>query len=251
MKDENDLVQSLLAHDEDVAVPAEHERRIREGLGALLGALPVAPAAPPQAPAPPGAAPAPAAPPASPATAVAGTALRKWVTTGVVAAIAAGGGFAVGRATAPEAPAAPPASMSTPVPPVPPVPPSTTATSAEPPAPPASLSASATAAPPPPTTTTAATPSTTTGGDGFDREQSLLERARSALVRHDASAAEKALDEHDRQFPRSRLAEERDYLRIQVLRERGDDARVRERAKAFLAKYPESMLRPRVEPLAK
>ena len=86
--------------------------------------------------------------------------------------------------------------------------------------------------------------------DAFDREQSLLERARTALVRHDAAAAEQALDEADKQFPRPRHAEERDYLRIQTLRERGDSARARERAQAFLAKYPTSLLRARVEALA-
>lgn len=46
MKDEHDLAQSLLAHDEDVAVPADHERRIGEGLGAWLAAAPPAPPAP-------------------------------------------------------------------------------------------------------------------------------------------------------------------------------------------------------------
>lgn len=44
-----------------------------------------------------------------------------------------------------------------------------------------------------------------------------------------------------------RHAEERDYL----LRERGDTAAARERARAFLAKYPDSLLRMRVEPLAR
>jgi hypothetical protein len=53
------------------------------------------------------------------------------------------------------------------------------------------------------------------------------------------------------QFPVSRHAEERDYLRIQLLRERGDTAATRERARAFLAKYPDSLLRSRVEPLAR
>lgn len=237
MKDDQDLVESLLAHEEDVAVPADHERRIREGLGALLGAAPVAPAKTPAA---------------DPSRAVASasdlgqSALRNWVTTGIVAVVAAGGGFAIGRSTAPQAPAPPSVSE--------PAPPATTATATATVQPPASsvvelpvsvpsASMSVTARPPP-------SPSPLPATDAFDREQSLLERARSALVRHDADAAEKALDEHDRQFPRSRHIEERDYLRIQVLRERGDTTRVRERAKAFLARYPDSMLRARVEPLA-
>lgn len=235
MKDDQDLVESLLAHDDDVAVPADHERRIREGLGALLGAAPVARAKAPAAD-PPRAAPS--------ASDLGQSALRKWITTSVVAVVAAGGGFAIGRSTAPQAPAPPSVSE--------PAPPATTATVqpptssvVEPPAAVPSTSISVSVRPPPSPATTA------TASDAFDREQSLLERARSALVRHDADAAEKALDEHDRQFPRSRHTEERDYLRIQVLRERGDTARVRERAKAFLAKYPDSMLRARVEPLAR
>jgi hypothetical protein len=224
MKDDQDLASSLLAHDEDVAVPADHERRIREGLAALLGG---------------GAPPAPSNP-TTPGNGAAQSALRKWATTAVVAAAAAGGGFVAGRVTSP--PAAPPQPVVVAPPPAPAAS-SPSAPSVEPVAPTApSASTSATT---PPTAVPAAP-----GADGFDREQSLLERARSALVRHDADAAQKALDEHDRQFPRSRHAEERDYLRIQVLRERGDGARVRERAKAFLAKYPDSMLRARVEPLA-
>lgn len=228
MKDDQDLASSLLAHDEDVPVPADHERRIREGLAALLGGAPPAP-------------PAPSTPstPSTPSNGAAQSALRKWATTAVVAAAAAGGGFVAGRVTAPAQPVvAPPPAVTASSPSAP--------SSIEPLEPVASTAPSAST---PATAHPTATPAAP-AGDAFDREQSLLERARSALVRHDADAAEKALDEHDRQFPRSRHAEERDYLRIQVLRERGDAARVRERAKAFLAKYPDSMLRARVEPLA-
>ncbi|MBX3214138.1 MAG: hypothetical protein KF850_19040 [Labilithrix sp.] len=244
MKDDQDLVESLLVHDDDVAVPADHDRRIREGLGALLGAVPSAPDAPD--------APPPAAPRASE---LAGGVARRWLTTGIVAIAAAGGGFAIGRSTAPGAAsiappvtsasasaAAPPASASAVALPISAAPEAAapTASASAPlltPAPSASIAGSVLPAPGP-------------AGDAFDREQSLLERARSALVRHDADAAAAALSEHERQFPRTRHAEERDYLRIQVLRERGDAEGARERAEAFLAKYPDSMLRARVEPLA-
>jgi len=240
MKDDQDLVESLLAHDEDVAVPPDHERRIREGLGTLLGTAPAAPAAPRKAPSDDGLG-APAR-----ASGVAQSALGKWITTGVVAVVAAGGGFAVGRVTAPDRGAPLEASMPAPTASTAPTAattmPSTLPVEERPePAPAPSASASVVVRPAPPPAS---------ASDAFDREQSLLERARSALVRHDADAAEKALDEHDRRFPRSRYVEERDYLRIQVLRERGDAAAVRQRAKAFLAKYPDSMLRARVEPLA-
>jgi hypothetical protein len=221
MNDE-ELVKSLLAHDDDVALPSDHERRIREGLGAFLSAAgPVAVSDPPV-----------------PRT-VTRLALRKWVTTTLVAALAAGGGFVAGRATAPQAPpiAAPssaPVTVTLPLPSATPLPPSSDVSSAPP----------STTAPP------AHRPSAPAASDAFDREQSLLERARSALVRHDADTAEKTLDEHARLFPRSHLAEERDYLRLQVLHERGDDTELRERAKSFILKYPESMFRSRVEKLA-
>ncbi|MBX3200968.1 MAG: hypothetical protein KF894_22705, partial [Labilithrix sp.] len=194
MKDDQGLVESLLAHDDDVAVPADHDRRIREGLGALLGAAPGAGDAPD--------APSPAAP--SPrASELAGSAARKWLTTTIVAIAAAGGGFAIGRATAPEAvttsPHVAPASASTGVAPAP-VSDAVASASA------ASASASAPLLAPAPSASIGASvhaaPSPDPAGDAFDREQSLLERARSALVRHDADAAEAALAEHDRQFPR-------------------------------------------------
>lgn len=250
MKSEDDLVQSLLAHDTDVDVPAEHEQRIRAGLGVLLGAAPVAPAESPSPRSPPS----PPSPPAAGVGSVAGAASGKLVGLALALAIGAGAGFAVGRATAP-APALPVAVSTTTAVPTTPTTPATPAPAVSSAATTEPTAAASVTAPSTPSASSAA-PTTTapalapTSTDAFDREQSLLERARSALVRHDGSAAEKALDEHDRQFPRSRLAEERDYLRIQVLRERGDDARVRERAKAFLAKYPGSLLRARVEPLA-
>lgn len=226
MKDDGDLVNSLLAHDEDVQLPADHEKRIREGLGALLAA---------------GAVPSVRVDPAPRTVDAAQSALRKWLTTGVVAVAAAGGGFAVGRTTAPKETApighAPPSALAS-------IEPGSTAPST------ASPVASTVAPAPSASVTASHVVVAPTGQDAFNREQSLLERARAALVRHDASAAQSALDECDRLFPRSRHAEERDYLRIQLLRERGDNDELRTHAKAFLVKYPESMFRGRVEPLA-
>ena len=238
MKDEQDFVQSLLRHDEDVAVRPEHEQRIREGLAALLAAAPATSSGPTTSPSAPAHDGAPAE--------LARSALRHWIATGVIAAAAAGGGFAAGRATAPL-----PAVVTSS--------PSSSVTMA--PAPYASISSQPTgsvAAAPPATSASAVTsaspvtssPLPPSQSDTFDREQSLLERARSALVHRDADAAQKALDEHAKQFPRSRHGEERDYLRIQVLRERGDADSLREAAAAFLAKYPDSLLRARVERLA-
>jgi hypothetical protein len=229
MKDDTDLVQKLLQHDEDVPVPPEHEKQIRAGLAHLLGGPP-APPSPPAGGGGGGGAPPPAASP-----------LGMWLaTTAIVAGAAAGGGFLAGRATAPVVVTAPPSPLP--------------AVSA-PPVPSPTPCAQETAAPPKPSTSAAPKPSSagatgTSAQDAFDREQSLLERARSALVRHDATSAEQALDECEKQFPKSRHAEERDYLRIQVTREKGDVEKTRTLAKAFLTKYPQSLLKSRVEQLA-
>jgi hypothetical protein len=229
MKDDTDIVQKLLQHDEDVPVPPDHERRIREGLAHLLGGPPP-PAPPPQGGG--GGGGGGGAPPASP--------LGKWLaTTAIVAGAAAGGGFLAGRSTAPVTiVSAPSAAPST----------------APPPAPSPTPCAQDTTAPPKPSAAPSAKPSASATGpsaqDAFDKEQSLLERARSALVRHDVAAAEQALDECEKQFARSRHAEERDYLRIQVAREKGDVDKTRALAKTFLTKYPQSLLKTRVEQLA-
>jgi hypothetical protein len=231
MKDDTDLVQKLLAHDEDVPVPPDHEQRIRAGLGHLLGG----PTAPPSAP--PGG--------SGGGAGGGGSPLGKWLATTAIVAGAAGGGFLAGRATAPIAIAPAPAS-STPVVAAPPTPsptPCAQDTNPPPPKPSASSSSSSSASAKP----TGAAPS---AQDAFDKEQSLLERARSALVRHDAALAEQALDECEKQFPKSRHAEERDYLRIQVTREKGDIDKTRALAKTFLTKYPQSLLKARVEQLA-
>ena len=227
MKDDTDLVQKLLQHDEDVPVPPDHEARIRAGLGHLLGG-------PPTPPSGDGSPPPPASPPpaASP--------LGKWLaTTAIVAGAAAGGGFLAGRSTAPVTIVPAPTSSPVPAPSPTPSPTPCAQDTAPPPKPSAST-------PPKPSSST----SNTSAQDAFDKEQSLLERARSALVRHDVAAAEQALDECEKQFPRSRHAEERDYLRIQVTREKGDVEKTRALAKSFLTKYPQSLLKTRVEQLA-
>jgi hypothetical protein len=240
MKD--DLVESLLVHDVDEALPPDHERRIREGLGPLL-ALPTDPTKDPTRGPPPPAPPAPLADVAAPL-------LGKLPVIGLLVLGAAGAGFVAGRATAPVpgsaiTTTAPVATLSAPSPIV-------TTPSIACASPAASAAPSATPiATPSPATTAAVPPQPTasSGSDPFDREQSLLERARTALVRHDATAAEQALDECEKEFAKPRHAEERDYLRIQTLRERGDNARARERARAFLVNYPTSLLRGRVQAL--
>jgi hypothetical protein len=229
MKDE---LARLFEHETDDAVPAEHAKKIRAGLGALLAATPPPPTTPD-------------APP-SPTAAAAQTAAGVKLTTALVVGLGmAAGGFAIGRSTAPTTPPASVIASATPI--------ATTSTTSIPAVTvpvPASVDVTPSAEPSIVKPSAPPKPTASSAQSAFDREQSLLERARSALVRHDAGAAQEALDACEREFPKSRLGEERDYLRIQLHRERGETALARERARAFLTKYPDSLLRARVEPLA-
>ena len=251
----------LLDHDVDEPVAPADEQRIRAGLAALFGAAPPGPPLEGGGPTPE----APSPPPPGPSAIGASSALAKWITIGAVAIGAGATGFVAGRATSPEPP---PAERRQPTPATASSTPTSDRTASA--APPTLPSASA----PAPANTLALSPEVTgraanvaassvgsaaasasaagsNGVDAFDREQSLLERARAALVRHDGQAAARALDDCESQFPSSRHAEERDYLRIQVLRELGNDEQVRVHARAFLEKHPKSLLRGRVEPLAR
>jgi hypothetical protein len=249
----------LLRIEGDEPLPPDHERAIRAGLAHLLGPLPMS--RPPRADVPVPPQPAPEA--AASASSSAGLAAK--VGPYVLIALVSGGvGVGIGRITAPPSP---PSSLSAPLqssaaaPALAPSAPSLAlAPSLQSPQPAVgpeashaqSLNSASTGAPAVTVAPSAsgAAPSFAPSPANVDAaEQSLLERARAALVRHDAQAAGQALDLYDQQFRRPRHAEERDYLRIQWARERGDQADVARRAKAFLGAYPESMLRPRVEKL--
>jgi TolA-binding protein len=75
-------------------------------------------------------------------------------------------------------------------------------------------------------------------------ERSLLERSRSALGRGDANGALAALDQHATRFPRGRLGEEREALRIQALLAAGRTEDAREGFERFRARHPTSLLVP-------
>jgi len=53
--------------------------------------------------------------------------------------------------------------------------------------------------------------------------------------------------QHRRQFPRGRLAEERDALAIRALISLGRTTEARQRARAFRTAYPNSFLAPALE----
>jgi hypothetical protein len=79
------------------------------------------------------------------------------------------------------------------------------------------------------------------------KERLLLEAARTALGRKDTESALAAVERHGREFPRGQLSEERDVLRVQILRVAGNDADARERAAAFKKRFPKSMMQDAVD----
>jgi hypothetical protein len=72
-------------------------------------------------------------------------------------------------------------------------------------------------------------------------EQAMIDTARSALSRGRAADALRAADDHARQFPRGRLAEERETMAIQALLLAGRRGDAEARAQRFHKAYPGSL----------
>lgn len=83
--------------------------------------------------------------------------------------------------------------------------------------------------------------------DGLTAERELLAIARTAVARGQGDAALSALDRHARQFPRGRLAEERESLRIQALIAAGRKDEAKDRAKDFGQRFPGSLQKKAIE----
>ena len=83
--------------------------------------------------------------------------------------------------------------------------------------------------------------------DDLTAERELLSIARTAVARGQGDAALAALDRHASQFPRGRLAEERESLRIQALIATGRKAEAQDRAKAFGKQFPNSLQKKAIE----
>jgi hypothetical protein len=75
-----------------------------------------------------------------------------------------------------------------------------------------------------------------------ETEIGLLRRARRALAAHDPVQALAALERHRRRWPEGELLQEREVLAIQALSLAGSPGAARERADAFLARFPSSTL---------
>lgn len=90
-------------------------------------------------------------------------------------------------------------------------------------------------------------PSENDGGLALAEERRLLESARAELAHGQTERALGFLEEHRRRFPSGRLSEERDALEVRSLAAGGRRDEARERADAFRARYPRSVLRPVVD----
>ncbi len=83
--------------------------------------------------------------------------------------------------------------------------------------------------------------------DRLADERKLLDRARAALVRRDASEALSALRSHEKSFPRGQLVEERDGMRVQALVLAHDFGSARAAGERFRKVYTRSMFLPVVD----
>ena len=98
----------------------------------------------------------------------------------------------------------------------------------------------------------ASTPSMSSAQAGTERdarlaeELTLVQTARTALVRGDASGALEAAETHRQRFPAGRLVEERESVAIQALVRLGRGEEARGRAADFERKYPTSILLPAI-----
>ncbi|WP_437319819.1 hypothetical protein [Sorangium sp. So ce385] len=75
--------------------------------------------------------------------------------------------------------------------------------------------------------------------DDLVRESNLVDKSRAALAQ-DPAAALAALAQHEADFPKGRLAEEREFIAIRALMRLGRADEARARAAVFMARYPSS-----------
>jgi hypothetical protein len=88
-------------------------------------------------------------------------------------------------------------------------------------------------------------------GDAYALELALLQRARAAVASGNFSTALDAIAEHQRRFPRGKLREEREALRVKALAGLGRYEEARRAAERFREHFPNSVLSPRIEATAR
>jgi hypothetical protein len=249
----DDLRALLAAERERPDLDADRVASLFDRMSATL-ALPDAPSAP-DAPGEPHAPPPPDPPAAAPDPGVALSLLQKYPVGSLLAALAIGasGGAAVTHVAESPRPTTTLVStvastvaptLTAPVPaPLPQV-----SREMPPPGPSMSTAPSPMAAP---TTPVSVRPDATGTRDAdLAVERTLIERARSAMVRGSPQDALAATREHAQRFPGGRFAEERDFITIRALAASGDKARARAAADAFRLRHPQSLLLPAVDEVA-
>jgi len=85
-----------------------------------------------------------------------------------------------------------------------------------------------------------------TAQESYAAEVGLLRRAHVAYASQDFSSALVLVAEHARRFPNGRLAEEREALRVRSLVSSGRTDEARRAVAAFAARFPRSVLLPRL-----
>lgn len=225
-------LETLIADERAAAGPSESERaRIRASIGASVGIATIAGTS--------------ATAGAASASAAAGTAAATSLVTKLVvlvAVVAAAGGAAVmlrdrvQPASVPRPPA--PTRSARPAPPAP--------------TPPATVDIVEVAVPPPVVERAAKPvivkpPARPAGQAVAETQSETLARAWSLLSRGDANAVLVAVEQDAREHPDGALREEREALRIEALLrlERITDAR--DRARAFVTEFPDSVHRPAID----
>jgi hypothetical protein len=84
-------------------------------------------------------------------------------------------------------------------------------------------------------------------GQDLSKERAILDIAKVALGRGDASSALARIEEHARAFPRGALSEEREALAIQALASSGRVSEAKVRAVRFAKSFPRSVLLPAIQ----
>jgi hypothetical protein len=81
----------------------------------------------------------------------------------------------------------------------------------------------------------------------LSEERALLDQARSAIEREDASSALAATEKHERTFANGILVQEREAMAIRALAMLGRTGEARSRADRFRKRFPDSVLLPTIE----
>lgn len=83
-------------------------------------------------------------------------------------------------------------------------------------------------------------------GESYEAELRLLHQAQTACSARDFAGALAALREHHQRFPSGRLAEQREALRVRALSGAGREVEAGRAADDFAARFPRSVLAPRL-----